>query len=139
MAKEDIAKIRADIDAIDAEPLEARFEGAHDAFVAVVEDRVEGTGRDEALVASRFAGPRLRLSMTFVTSVFTVIVCALVAWHSWQFVSIEREFESEAFTGMPAWIMQIVIPFAFAVMGLRYGAYAVGDVMRLVRGEAPRT
>lgn len=90
-------------------------------------------------VLSRFAGPRLRLSMSVVTSVFTLTVCAFVAWHSWQFVAIEREFESEAFSGMPAWIMQVVIPFAFAVMGIRYGAYAVGDALRFVRREAPRT
>ena len=88
-------------------------------------------------VFSRFVGPRLRLSLRIVTSLFTVFVCALVAYHSWQFVAMEREFESEAFSGMPAWIMQVVIPFAFAVMGVRYLAYASGDAMRIVRGEDP--
>jgi TRAP-type C4-dicarboxylate transport system permease small subunit len=88
-------------------------------------------------VLSRFGGGRLRLSMRIVTSLFTVVVCALVAWHSGQFVQLEREFESEAFAGMPAWIFQVVIPFAFGVMGLRYAAYVVSDVMRIVRGESP--
>jgi TRAP-type C4-dicarboxylate transport system permease small subunit len=88
-------------------------------------------------VLSRFVGDRLRLSMRIVTSLFTVAVCALVAYHSWQFVALEREFESEAFAGMPAWIMQVVIPFAFGAMGLRYLAYAVGDGLRIARGEGP--
>jgi len=88
-------------------------------------------------VLSRFVGDRMRLSMRIVTSLFTFVVCALVAYHSWQFVALEREFESEAFSGMPAWIMQVVIPFAFAVMGVRYFAYAVGDGMRIARGEGP--
>jgi len=88
-------------------------------------------------VFSRFVGDRLRLSLRIVTSLFTVVVCALVAYYSWQFVALEREFESEAFSGMPAWIMQVVIPFAFGAMGLRYLAYAVGDVTRIARGEGP--
>ena len=86
-------------------------------------------------VLSRFVNTRPRLAMQIVTSLFTVIVCALVAKYSWDFVALEREFESEAFSGMPAWIMQIVIPFAFGAMGLRYLAYAVGDALRLARGE----
>ena len=88
-------------------------------------------------VFSRFVGDRLRLMLRIATSTFTVIVCALVAWYSGEFVLMEREFESEAFTGMPAWIMQVVIPFAFSVMGLRYLAYAGTDVLRIVRGEGP--
>lgn len=90
-------------------------------------------------VLSRFLDERPRLALRVVTSAFTVIVCGMVAWYSWQFVALEREFESEAFTGMPAWIMQVVIPFAFAMMALRYGAYAAGDVMRIARGEGPES
>ncbi len=86
-------------------------------------------------VLSRFVGDKLRLSLRIVTSLFTVGVCAIVAYYSWEFVAMEREFESEAFSGMPAWIMQVVIPFAFAVMGVRYLAYAIGDGMRIARGE----
>ena len=88
-------------------------------------------------VFSRFVGDRFRLLLRVATSVFTVVVCALVAWYSGQFVAIEREYESVAFSGMPAWILQVVIPFAFSVMGLRYLAYAASDVMHLVRGEGP--
>jgi TRAP-type C4-dicarboxylate transport system permease small subunit len=88
-------------------------------------------------VLSRFVGDKLRLSLRIVTSLFTVVVCALVAYHSWEFVQLEREFESEAFNGLPAWIMQVVIPFAFAVLGLRYLAYAIGDGARIAKGEGP--
>jgi TRAP-type C4-dicarboxylate transport system permease small subunit len=86
-------------------------------------------------VLSRFVSDPIRLSMRIVTSLFTVGVCAVVAYYSWQFVALEREFEAEAFAGLPAWIMQVVIPFAFAVMGLRYLAYAVGDGLRLAKRE----
>jgi len=88
-------------------------------------------------VLSRFVGDRPRLVLRIVTSLFTVVVCGFVAYHSGQFVALEREFESEAFSGMPAWIMQVVIPFAFAAIGLRYLAYAIGDGLRIARGEGP--
>ena len=86
-------------------------------------------------VLSRFVGERPRIALRVATSVFTVVVCGLVAWHSGEFVALEREFESEAFSGLPAWIFQVVIPFAFAAMGLRYGAYAVSDAAKLVQGK----
>lgn len=84
-------------------------------------------------VLSRFVGERPRIALRIATSAFTVVVCGLVAWYSGQFVALEREFESEAFSGLPAWIFQVVIPFAFAVMGLRYGAYAASDAAKLLQ------
>lgn len=86
-------------------------------------------------VLSRFLSEKLQLSVRIVTSLFTVVVSGAVAWYSWQFVALEREFESVAFNDFPAWIFQIVIPLSFAVMAIRYLAYAGSDALRLSRGE----
>lgn len=88
-------------------------------------------------VLSRFLSNRIQLVVRIVTSLFTVGVCGLVAYHSGRFVALEREFESIAFSGIEAWILQLVIPFAFAAIGLRYLAYAGSDGLRLVRGQGP--
>ena len=36
------------------------------------------------------------------------------------FVESEREFGGDAFLGIPAWALESVMPFAFAVIALRY-------------------
>ena len=57
-----------------------------------------------------------------VVHLYCVLVCGFIAWHSVNFVQMEYEYGTEAFVGMPAWITQLIIPIAFALMALRYFA-----------------
>ena len=43
-----------------------------------------------------------------------------LAWHSLRFVQSEREYGSTAFLDVPAWILEVVLPFAFAMIAIRY-------------------
>ena len=71
-------------------------------------------------VLPRMLKGRARAAMAALVHVFTVVVCALLAWHSARFVASEREFAGEAFLGIPSWILETVLPFAFAVIAFRY-------------------
>lgn len=71
-------------------------------------------------VISRMLPARLRATVGFVVHAFTTTVCAVLAWHSWRFVQDEREFGSIAFLGIPTWILELVLPFAFAMIAIRY-------------------
>jgi len=51
---------------------------------------------------------------------YCVLVCGFVAWHSVSFVQMDYEYGTEAFTGMPAWITELIIPIAFGLMAMRY-------------------
>ena len=67
-----------------------------------------------------------------VTSLFTALVCAVVAVHSARFVASEMEYQTIAFAGVPAWACEIVIPIVFGLIALRYALYAVGDLRSLL-------
>ena len=71
---------------------------------------------------SRILPDRVRAGVAVATSLFVTGVSAVIAFHALRFVASEREFESIAFSGVPAWILQSIIPFAFAAIALRYGA-----------------
>lgn len=47
-------------------------------------------------------------------------VCAMVAWQSYLFMQLEREFPAEAVLGLETWMLQTVIPFSFGLMALRF-------------------
>ena len=85
-------------------------------------------------VLSHVAGARARSGIGVVTSLFTAVVCAVVAYHSARFVASEIEYQTGAFAGVPAWTCQIVIPVAFGLIALRYGLYAIGDLRSLLAG-----
>jgi TRAP-type C4-dicarboxylate transport system permease small subunit len=79
-------------------------------------------------VVSQFLSPRAKAIVGFNTGLFTAFVCGVVAYHSWLFVAGEREFGSKAFGDVPAWLCQLVIPFAFALIGARHLGHASAHV-----------
>ncbi len=87
-------------------------------------------------VLSRFAPPRIRAGMGVVTSLFTAAISALVAYHSGRFVAMEREYESIAFSGIDAWILQVVMPVAFGIIAIRYVLYTAARRLHRARSGA---
>jgi TRAP-type C4-dicarboxylate transport system permease small subunit len=86
-------------------------------------------------VISRLLSGRARAAVGTVTSLFTAGVASVLAYHATRFVASERSFASVAFSGIPAWVLQSVIPLAFAAIALRYAGHATADLWALVRGE----
>ena len=83
---------------------------------------------------SHVGGERLRSGVGVVTSLFTALVCAIVAHHSARFVASEMEYAATAFAGVPAWICEIVIPVVFGLIALRYALYCIGDLRNALAG-----
>jgi TRAP-type C4-dicarboxylate transport system permease small subunit len=77
---------------------------------------------------NRLLPPRPQAMVSVVTSAFTVIVCSLLAYHGYRFVADEFEYGTDAFAGLPAWIFQTVIPFAFGAIAVRYGIFTAIDL-----------
>ena len=46
--------------------------------------------------------------------------CLLIAWYGFGWIRFDYEDEIEAFAGIPAWMLEIVIPLSFGLIGLRY-------------------
>lgn len=70
-------------------------------------------------ILSRIASPTLRRILGWVAGLFTITVTGALARVAWIFVASEREFGTELYQGLPAWIFQSVIPAGFALIGLQ--------------------
>ena len=46
--------------------------------------------------------------------------CLLVAWHGFKWIHLDYQDGLTSFAGIPAWMLEIVIPATFALIGLRY-------------------
>lgn len=70
-----------------------------------------------------------KLMLARVANVAAALVCAAVAWYSAQFVMLEMEYPTPGILGLSTWQQQLVIPFSFGLMGLRFllMAVLVGD------------
>lgn len=85
----------------------------------------------------RFLPSGIRRFSDTAACLCAVAVCALVAWHSLQFVRMEYEAPSMAFAHVPTWVCESIIPFTFAVMALHYAGHA-WDSLRGVEPPAHR-
>ncbi|MDJ0833635.1 MAG: TRAP transporter small permease [Gammaproteobacteria bacterium] len=68
----------------------------------------------------RYLQKRLRLIIQVVVGLFTTVVCAIIAWYGAQWVQMDYQDQLVAFAGLPSWVMELIIPLAFALIALRY-------------------
>lgn len=71
-------------------------------------------------IFSRFLPPRARHGVAIVVSLFTVVVCTLLAWHSFRFVQDEYAYSDVVVAGLPIWVWESILPLGFALIAWRY-------------------
>lgn len=80
-------------------------------------------------VISRFVGPLGKKICGISGSLFAALVCSLVAYFSIEFIQQSIEYDDIAFAQVPAWPLQIIIPFTFSLMALRFLIHASGFLL----------
>ncbi len=71
-------------------------------------------------VLSRFLPPNWKRISQQITDLFSALICALIAYHAYRFVMMEKEDGMIAFANVPAWVCEAILPIGFGVMALRY-------------------
>jgi TRAP-type C4-dicarboxylate transport system permease small subunit len=84
-------------------------------------------------VVTRLLEGRAKSALQALASVFTAAVCGLLAYHSGRFVAMERAVGTPAVAGLPAWPFELVMPFAFGLICLRYALAAASHLHELWR------
>ena len=83
--------------------------------------------------AVRVLPPRARCMARAFTCGFTAAVAGLIAYHAARFVAMDYQAQVVAFAGVPTWVLELVLPVAFALIALRYllrAAYHVHTFLR---------
>lgn len=65
------------------------------------------------------SGVKLRVAR-FIALAFAAVLCALMAWHSWGLVQLDREGGTDGVVGIPAWVLELILPMGFGLMALRF-------------------
>ena len=71
-------------------------------------------------ILSRHLSPAYQIGLRRFTDVVTSTVCFIVAWYAFVFVKIEYQDGMTAFENVPVWVTEIIIPYAFFTMAIRY-------------------
>jgi TRAP-type C4-dicarboxylate transport system permease small subunit len=84
-------------------------------------------------VISRYLPDPLKKLANLLTSVFTTLVCAVMAYYSLGFVLMEKNDGLIAFANIPAWICESILPVSFAIISFRYIIFSFSCFVRLFR------
>ena len=71
------------------------------------------------LLSHYFRRNTLRLVETGVSQI-SAWTCLLVAWFGLEWIQLDYEDGTEVFAGVPAWVVESIVPLAFALIGLRF-------------------
>ena len=86
-------------------------------------------------ILSRYLNTRARTLAGVVVDLFVVVVAALFAYHSGRLIMQEYELGTLVLGNVPSWLVQLVIPFAFGVIALRYLVFSLMHTRALRRGS----
>ena len=84
-------------------------------------------------ILSRYLPGRAKSIAQLVTSLFTSVVSAIIAYHAIRFVHMEWQDGSILFASIPAWACEIIIPIGFGMIALRYLMFTLGGAIKLFR------
>ncbi len=71
-------------------------------------------------VISRYLPDQIKKLSNLMISIFTTLVCAVMAYYSLMFVIMERNADILAFAKIPSWICESILPISFAIISFRY-------------------
>ena len=71
-------------------------------------------------VFSRVLSSRAQAGVQSVTALFTAAVSGIIAYHAARFVAMDYESGITGVAGLPAWILELIIPVGFGFIALRY-------------------
>lgn len=89
-------------------------------------------------VLTRWLPPRIRSTVNALMKFLTSLICGIVAWHSIRFVRMEYVSGGTAFAGIPVWLCELLIPFAFTVISFRYFMLSCADFGKLFGADKER-
>jgi len=84
-------------------------------------------------IIERYLPPRAKPVVNFIVELFTALICSAVAYFSLQFVQIEFADGGYVFGRVPAWVCESIIPFAFAVIALRYYTLSFANLKKVFK------
>jgi len=84
-------------------------------------------------VLDRFLPGRIKSAKNVLIHGFTAVISGILTWYSLQFVRTSYEFADVLLGGIPAWLLQLILPVGFGLIAYRYALFVIRDAHGLLR------
>ncbi|MDP2505289.1 MULTISPECIES: TRAP transporter small permease [unclassified Oceanobacter] len=107
-------------------------------WLGLIGGMVATRGREHIAIdlVNRLAPKVVADTIAIITSAFAAFICAVIAWYGYAYIELAIEFGDIAFANIPAWPLQLIIPFSFAVMALRFAIQSIESLLNILGNHA---
>ena len=88
---------------------------------------------------TRFFPRRTHMAIQFFVGLFTAFVCGVIAWFGARWVLMDFRDGLTGFSGLPSWVLEVIIPLAFGLIAIRYLIHSVSWLMMFIRFDGQET
>jgi len=86
-------------------------------------------------VLNKIVPNKIKYLTSIITGLFSVIICILLDEASINFILSEKQMGTEYVWGIEVWILQLILPFGFAMIGFKFLIYLLKDIEMLLKRE----
>lgn len=76
-------------------------------------------------VLTRLLKPGPLRAVMMLVNLFSAGICLTIAWTGTTWIMFDYQDQVTGFLGIPAWMLEIIIPLSFTLIGLRFIAQAI--------------
>ena len=84
-------------------------------------------------ILSHFVAEKYARFPRIIVDAFAAVMCGVLAWHSWRYLSLVVEFEDTVLVDLPAWIAYALLPVSFILMCYRFVLSVAADLVLALR------
>jgi C4-dicarboxylate transporter, DctQ subunit len=86
-------------------------------------------------IFSRVVPVRVNNGISVITHAFVVFISSIIAWYAASFVWSDYQEGTIAFGIIPSWMIEMIIPFSFLIIALRYALLGLLQLQALLKVE----
>jgi TRAP-type C4-dicarboxylate transport system permease small subunit len=85
----------------------------------------------------RFLPSRVKAGVQALTDLFAAVICGLLVYSTWSLVMDEYQYhvEGNLVGGIPMWVAQAILPFAFTLISLRFLRFSILSFVCMIQGR----
>ncbi len=84
-------------------------------------------------VLTRYLSEKSKQYVDVIINLFVAVVCGLLATHSMRMLLVDYTEGSIAFSKVPTWLLESILPIAFSIITLRYMMFSWVSFSNLIK------
>lgn len=87
-------------------------------------------------VVTKFLSPRAVKVLKLFTRSFALVICILLTRAAYNYILFQRAGGERSLFGMPAWVTEVIIPIAFALIAAHFAILILQGIVSLFTGAS---